>query len=99
MNVNDTSLLFLQPPGAGKTYLVKQMSNICEMPLFGVHTHQLTGPKALRNLFRQARDIDYPSLFFLDDIDSIFNDHDRDNIPDPLVHSLRQELYRQLGTR
>ncbi|KAB7507561.1 putative 26S protease subunit YTA6 [Armadillidium nasatum] len=75
------------------------MSNVCEMPLFGVHTHQLKGPEALRNMFVSARALDYPSLLFLDDIDYIFSNHDLNPPHNEFSDSLRQELYKQLGHR
>lgn len=90
--------LLSQPPGAGKTYLVKQMSNVCEMPLYGVHTNQVRGAPAVRKLFEQARE-NYPSLVFMDDVDSIFANHDRDPECVPLVQNIRDELFTQLGPR
>ncbi|XP_063883049.1 dentin sialophosphoprotein-like isoform X2 [Scylla paramamosain] len=92
------SLLLVGPPGAGKTYLVKQMSNVCEMPLYGVHTNQVRGAAAVRKLFDQARD-NYPSLVFMDDIDAIFVNHDRDPSCNSAIQSLRDELFTQLGPR
>lgn len=88
----------LQPPGAGKTYLVKQMSNVCEMPLYGVHTNQVRGAPAVRKLFEQARD-NYPSLVFMDDVDAIFSNHDEDPSCTGPVQSIRDELFTQLGPR
>lgn len=87
-----------QPPGAGKTYLVKQMSNVCEMPLYGVHTNQVRGAPAVRKLFEQARE-NYPSLVFMDDVDAIFANHDRDPDSPPPVQNIREELFTQLGPR
>ncbi|XP_045616029.2 LOW QUALITY PROTEIN: uncharacterized protein [Procambarus clarkii] len=92
------SLLLVGPPGAGKTYLVKQMSNVCEMPLYGVHTNQVRGAPAVRKLFEQARD-NYPSLVFMDDVDSIFSNHDEDPACSALIQSIRDELFVQLGPR
>lgn len=92
------SLLLVGPPGAGKTYLVKQMSNVCEMPLYGVHTNQVRGAPAVRKLFEQARE-NYPSLVFMDDVDTIFANHDRDPECSPLVQNIRDELFTQLGPR
>ncbi|XP_071548531.1 uncharacterized protein [Panulirus ornatus] len=92
------SLLLVGPPGAGKTYLVKQMSNVCEMPLYGVHTNQVQGAPAVRKLFEQARD-NYPSLVFMDDVDAIFSNHDEDPSCTGPVQSIRDELFIQLGPR
>ncbi|KAG7158951.1 Zonadhesin-like 3 [Homarus americanus] len=86
------------PPGAGKTYLVKQMSNVCEMPLYGVHTNQVRGAPAVRKLFEQARD-NYPSLVFMDDVDAIFSNHDDDPACSTLIQNIRDELFTQLGPR
>lgn len=74
------------------------MSNVCEMPLYGVHTNQVRGAPAVRKLFEQARE-NYPSLVFMDDVDAIFANHDHD--PECLapVQSLRDELFTQLGPR
>ncbi|XP_042860074.1 retinitis pigmentosa 1-like 1 protein [Penaeus japonicus] len=92
------SLLLVGPPGAGKTYLVKQMSNVCEMPLYGVHTHQVRGAQQTRKLFEQARD-NYPSLVFMDDVDAIFSDHDLEPRCSASVQVIRDELFAQLGPR
>ncbi|ROT79345.1 ATP-dependent zinc metalloprotease FtsH 2 [Penaeus vannamei] len=86
------------PPGAGKTYLVKQMSNVCEMPLYGVHTHQVRGAAQTRKLFEQARD-NYPSLVFMDDVDAIFANHDEEPPCTTYVQAIRDELFAQLGPR
>ncbi|XP_076056145.1 uncharacterized protein LOC143034092 [Oratosquilla oratoria] len=91
------SLLLVGPPGAGKTYLVKQMSNVCEMPLYGVHSHQVRGAQAVRKLFEQARD-NYPSLVFMDDVDAIFTNHDSPSVS-PVVEAIRDELFHELGPR
>ncbi|KAF2366734.1 ATPase AAA-type core [Trinorchestia longiramus] len=92
------SLLLVGPPGAGKTYLVKQMSKVCEMPLFGVHTHQVTSAASIKKLFSQARN-NYPSLVFLDDVDSIFADHDKERTCTPQVQQIREEIFSELGPR
>ncbi|XP_069984468.1 retinitis pigmentosa 1-like 1 protein [Penaeus vannamei] len=92
------SLLLVGPPGAGKTYLVKQMSNVCEMPLYGVHTHQVRGAAQTRKLFEQARD-NYPSLVFMDDVDAIFANHDEEPPCTTYVQAIRDELFAQLGPR
>ncbi|KAK3872684.1 hypothetical protein Pcinc_022233 [Petrolisthes cinctipes] len=88
----------MQPPGAGKTYLVKQMSNVCEMPLYGVHTNQVRGAPAVRKLFDQARD-NYPSLVFMDDVDAIFSNHDDEPSCPQNIQQIRDELFTQLGPR
>ena len=90
--------VFLQPPGAGKTYLVKQMSKVCEMPLFGVHTHQVEAASSIKNLFSQARE-NYPSLVFLDDVENIFANHEQHPPCEPLVQSIREEIFLELGPR
>ncbi|XP_018020132.1 uncharacterized protein LOC108676555 isoform X2 [Hyalella azteca] len=92
------SLLLVGPPGAGKTYLVKQMSKVCEMPLFGVHTHQVNNAASIKKLFSQARN-NYPSLVFLDDVDSIFANHDNEHSCGPPVQQIREEIFSQLGPR
>lgn len=92
------SLLLVGPPGAGKTYLVKQMSNVCEMPLYGVHTNQVKGASSVRKLFEQARD-NYPSLVFMDDVDAIFSNHDEEPTCSAVIQSIRDELFIQLGPR
>lgn len=74
------------------------MSNVCEMPLYGVHTNQVRGAPAVRKLFEQARD-NYPSLVFMDDVDAIFCNHDDDPSCTGIVQSLRDELFAQLGPR
>ena len=74
------------------------MSNVCEMPLYGVHTNQVRGAPAVRKLFDQARD-NYPSLVFMDDIDAIFSNHDEEPCCRASVQSLRDELFVQLGPR
>uniref|UniRef100_A0A0N7Z9Z1 ATPase AAA-type core domain-containing protein n=1 Tax=Scylla olivacea TaxID=85551 RepID=A0A0N7Z9Z1_SCYOL len=74
------------------------MSNVCEMPLYGVHTNQVRGAAAVRKLFDQARD-NYPSLVFMDDIDAIFVNHDREPSCNSAIQSLRDELFTQLGPR
>lgn len=92
------SLLLVGPPGAGKTYLVKQMGNVCEMPLYGVHTNQVQNAAAVRKLFDQARD-NYPSLVFMDDVDAIFSNHDDEPPCTPQINAIREELFTQLGSR
>ncbi|KAK7071274.1 hypothetical protein SK128_015988 [Halocaridina rubra] len=92
------SLLLVGPPGAGKTYLVKQMGNVCEMPLYGVHTHQVHTASAVTKLFDQARE-NYPSLVFMDDVEAIFSNHDEHPACSTSVQSIRDELFAQLGSR
>lgn len=92
------SLLLVGPPGAGKTYLVKQMGNVCEMPLYGVHTNQVHSALAVRKLFDQARD-NYPSLVFMDDVDAIFSNHDEEPSCSSQIQAIRDELFAQLGSR
>lgn len=74
------------------------MSNVCEMPLYGVHTNQVRGAPAVRKLFDQARD-NYPSLVFMDDVDAIFSNHDDDPSCPLDVQQIRDELFSQLGPR
>ena len=74
------------------------MSNVCEMPLFGVHTHQVRAGHNMRKLFHQARD-EFPSLVFLDDVDAIFSDQNMEPSCNHHVQNLREELFQQLGPR
>lgn len=74
------------------------MSNVCEMPLYGVHTHQVRGAAQTRKLFEQARD-NYPSLVFMDDVDAIFANHDDEPPCTTYVQAIRDELFAQLGPR
>ena len=93
-------ICLFQPPGAGKTFLVKQMSKECEMPLFGVHTHQVENADSVSKLFVQARE-NYPSFVFLDDVDSVFANHDqvKEGFGAAPIQDIRSEIFSQLGPR
>ena len=73
-------VLFLGPPGCGKTYLAKAIATECQLPFLSISGSEFveifveTGPARVRKLFKQARQfarVEGGCLIFIDELDAV----------------------------
>lgn len=72
-------VLFIGPPGNGKTHMVKALSNHLKQPVLYVKSlmaHYATEHDGIRAVFDKARETT-PCLLILEDLDSLINDQNR----------------------
>jgi AAA+ superfamily predicted ATPase len=72
-------VLFLGPPGNGKTHMIKALVNLLEIPALYVRSFERergTDQSAMQEVFQRARK-SAPCLLILEDLDALLNDENR----------------------
>ncbi|MGV3617710.1 MAG: AAA family ATPase [Fimbriimonas sp.] len=72
-------VLFLGPPGNGKTHMIKALVNLLEIPALYVRSFERergTEQSAMQEVFQRARK-SAPCLLILEDLDALLNDENR----------------------
>jgi ATP-dependent Zn protease len=92
-------LLFMGPPGVGKTYFAKAIAGECKATFISVCASDFievfvgTGSKRVRELFKKARE-QTPCIIFIDELDSLGSRDsiDRNNEYSSTINSLLTEM-------